>query len=33
MGVGGGGVDGRIDEQAQTNSPLQLLSSWGHNND
>ena len=31
-GVGGRGVDGRTDEQAQTNLPLQLLRSWGHNN-
>ena len=29
--VGEGG-DGRADEQAQTNLPLQLLRSWGHNN-
>ena len=29
---GGGGVDGWTDEQAQTNLPLQLLQSWGHNN-
>ena len=33
---GGGGwgveVDGRRDEQAQTNLPLQLLRSWGHHN-
>ena len=28
----GGGVDGWTDEQAQTNLPLQLLRSWGHNN-
>ena len=28
----GGGVDGRTDEQAQTNFSLQLLLSWGHNN-
>ena len=28
----GGGVDGWTDEQAQTNLPLQLLQSWGHNN-
>ena len=27
-----GGVDGWTDEQAQTNLPLQLLRSWGHNN-
>ena len=27
-----GGVDGRTDEQAQTNL-LQLLRSWGHNNE
>ena len=27
-----GGNDGRTDEQAQTNFPLQLLRSWGHNN-
>ena len=34
-GDGGGGwwVDGRTDEQAQTNLPLQLLRSWGHNNE
>ena len=31
MGVGRG-VDGLTDEQAQTNLPLQLLQSWGHNN-
>ena len=30
---GGVGVDGRTDEQAQTNLPLQLLRSWGHNNE
>ena len=30
--VGVGGVDGWIVEQAQTNLPLQLLRSWGHNN-
>ena len=29
---GGAGVDGWTDEQAQTNLPLQLLWSWGHNN-
>ena len=29
---GGGGVDGQTDEQAQTNLPLQLLQSRGHNN-
>ena len=29
---GGEGVDGWTDEQAQTNSPLQLLRSWRHNN-
>ena len=29
-GGGWGGVDGRIDEQAKTNLPLQLRS-WGHN--
>ena len=28
----GGGVGGRIDEQAQTNLHLQRLRSWGHNN-
>ena len=28
----GGGEDGWTDEQAQTNLPLQLLQSWGHNN-
>ena len=28
----GGGVDGWTAEQAQTNLPLQLLRSWGHNN-
>ena len=27
-----GGVDGQTDKQAQTNLPLQLLRSWGHNN-
>ena len=26
------GVDGRTDKHAQTNLPLQLLRSWGHNN-
>ena len=32
-GLGGGGmVDGWKVEQAQTNLPLQLLRSWGHNN-
>ena len=38
-GGGGGGGDGAgwvvdvwTDEQAQTNLPLQLLRSWGHNN-
>ena len=36
-GVGGmgwvsGGVDGWTDEQAQSNLPLQLLQSWGHDN-
>ena len=32
--VGGGGrVDGRTDEQAQTSLPLQLLQSWRHNNE
>ena len=31
-GWGGGVVDGWTDEQAQTNLPLQLLRSWGHNN-
>ena len=31
--LGGAGlVDGWIVEQAQTNLPLQLLRSWGHNN-
>ena len=25
-------VDGRTDEQPQTDLPLQLLRSWGHNN-
>ena len=29
---GGGGIDGRTDEQAQTNLPLHLLPSLGHNN-
>ena len=29
----GGGVDGRTEEQAKTNLPLQLLRSWGHNNE
>ena len=33
MGGVGVGVDGRTDEQAQTNLPLQLLRSWGHNNE
>ena len=28
----GPGVDGWIDEQAQTNLLLQLFRSWGHNN-
>ena len=28
----GGRVDGWTDKQAQTNLPLQLLLSWGHNN-
>ena len=28
----GGGEDGWTDEQAQTNLPLQLLRSLGHNN-
>ena len=28
----GGGVEGLTDEEAQTNLPLQLLRSWGHNN-
>ena len=32
MSGGGGRVDGWTDEQAQTNLPLQLLRSWGHNN-
>ena len=32
LGVGGG-VDGWTDEQAQTNLPLQLLQSWGHNSE
>ena len=33
MGAGvWGEVDGCTDEQAQTNLPLQLLRSWGHNN-
>ena len=27
-----GEVDGWTDKQAQTNLPLQLLRSWGHNN-
>ena len=31
-GVMRGGEDGWTDEQAQTNLPLQLLRSWGHNN-
>ena len=34
--IGGGGgaglVDGWTVEKAQTNLPLQLLRSWGHNN-
>ena len=29
----GAGVDGWTDEQAQTNLPLQLIRSWGHNNE
>ena len=29
---GGGGVDGRTVEQAQTNLPFQILRCWGHNN-
>ena len=28
-GCRGVGVDGRTDEQAQTNLPLQILRSWG----
>ena len=28
----GGGVDGRTDEQAQTNLSLKFLRRWGHNN-
>ena len=41
LGGGGGGpgqgeagmeVNGWTDKQAQTNLPLQLLRSWGHNN-
>ena len=31
-GGSGGGVDRWTDEQSQTNLPLQLLWSWGHNN-
>ena len=33
-GGGGGveGIDGQTDKQAQTNWPLHLLRSWGHNN-
>ena len=31
-GEGGEMGDGRTDKQAQTNLPLQLLRSWGHNN-
>ena len=31
-GGGGGRVIGQTDKQAQTNLPLQLLRSWGHNN-
>ena len=31
-GRGWGGIDGRTDEEAQTNLPLQLLRSWGHYN-
>ena len=27
-----GRIDGKTDEQAQTNLPLQLFPSWGHNN-
>ena len=32
-GWGWGGLDGWTDEQAQTNLPLQVLRSWGHNNE
>ena len=32
MGVGVVGVDGWTDEQAQTNLPVQLRQSLGHNN-
>ena len=32
MGVGAE-VDGRTDKQAQTNMPIQLFRSWGHNNE
>ena len=32
VGVGVG-IDGMTDEQAQTYLPLQLLRSWGHNNE
>ena len=30
---GGAGVDGWTEEQAQTNLPIQLFRSWGHNNE
>ena len=29
---GGGGVDGSIEEQSQTNLPFRLLRDWGHHN-
>ena len=29
---GGGGVDGRTHEQAETNMPLKHLRSWGNKN-
>ena len=31
-GVGGGGRCRQRDKQAQTNLPLHILQSWGHNN-
>ena len=32
VGAAGRGVDRWTEEQSQTNLPLQLLRSWGHNN-